>query len=91
MCGPNLSCLALCEVVNDQPNFAYFPGKGGRVSTLGKGGIYVVPQEEYVTTRFFIVNPSARSIGGADSQALVKDAIQQGRMTFLADDEDEDI
>jgi hypothetical protein len=82
--GHYLQCLALCEVVDDQPNFTYFPGKSGaRNPGNFNCGIFVVPQEEYVTTRFFIVQPQSGLT--LDSQKLVKDAIQQGKLTFLAD------
>ena len=45
--GQGTICMALCEVVDNRSKF-----------THATGGIFVVPQEEYVVTRYFLVNPS---------------------------------
>jgi hypothetical protein len=48
--GAGTMCMALCEVVDNRPKF-----------THSNGGIFVVPQEEYVVTRYFLVNPSGNA------------------------------
>jgi len=45
----------------------------------------VVPKEELVTTRFFIVNPeSGGAAARATAQAIVSEAVAEGKFRFLA-------
>ena len=79
-----LTCLAACEIVANLDEFTYHPGKPGARSG---GAIFVVPREDFVTTRFLIVNPKIEGGGGGGSrgtcQALVDEAIDKGKLAFL--------
>jgi len=82
MFGRSLTCLALCEIINKKEDFTLHPGSllpGGR-GGVGSG-YYVVPHEEYVTTRFFIVNP--QSTVNENSETIVTEATKQGKFQFL--------
>lgn len=48
MFGSSLKCLALCEIIDKKEDFTKYKDASG---------ILVVPREDIVTTRFFIVNP----------------------------------
>ena len=77
-----LQCLALCEIIDKKEDFTHWPGKGaGKVSGGLSDGIYVVPREEYVTTRFFIVNPASSS---DNADGIVRKALRTGNLGFLA-------
>jgi len=59
--------------------------KAASRSAGGLGEIYVVPKEELVTTRFFIVNPeSGGAAARATAQAIVSEAVAEGKFRFLA-------
>ena len=81
--GSSLTCLALCEIVDKKEDFTTYPGKDSRNSVAGggfSGGVYVVPQEELVTTRFLIVNPSSTP---AIADKFVRKAIDESKLDFL--------
>ena len=46
--SPGVACVALCEVINRPEQFTYVGG-------FGHDTIYVVPQEEFVMTRYFLL------------------------------------
>uniref|UniRef100_A0A7S2FMF6 Poly [ADP-ribose] polymerase n=1 Tax=Octactis speculum TaxID=3111310 RepID=A0A7S2FMF6_9STRA len=77
-----MTCLALCEIINREKEFTYYPGKGAaKGKKMNDQGIYVVPQEEYVMTRFLIVNPSMRKV--CDAQTIMDNARSQKKLSFL--------
>jgi len=93
--APSIKCMAMCEIIDKKEDFTYHPGKQGARSS-GNRGIYVVPKEEFVVTRFFFVNPAAgrpneprssappSSSGRSDSFEVMKEAIDSGRLGFLS-------
>ena len=68
--GSGVQCLALCEVIDQKDRF-----------THSSHGYYVVPQEELVTTRFFIVNAKNLSFSAS---AVVKEGETKGRLGCLS-------
>ena len=58
-----LTCMAMCEIIDHKEEFTFYPGKAGRDVRNDARGIYVVPKEEYVVTRFFFVNPQPGQLG----------------------------
>jgi hypothetical protein len=53
--GSSCTFMALCELINRPEEYAYYTEK-----------IMVVPKEEYISTRYFLVNPR----GAANSRSL---------------------
>ncbi len=71
MFGSRLTCLALCEIIDKKEDFTKYPDTTG---------IIVVPREDIVTTRFFIVNPDQVNVKSGN---LIDDAVKAGRLSFL--------
>ena len=84
----------MCEIIDKKEDFTYHPGQTERRGG-GLQGVYVVPKEEFVVTRFFFVNPKIGSTPGAgqsgsgstssgNSFEVMKEATKSGRLGFLS-------
>ena len=66
-----MTCMAMCEIIDKKEDFTYHPGKKGPRHPAANNGIYVVPKEEFVVTRFFFVNPviqqPSKGVGSSSS------------------------
>ena len=71
--GSGLQCLALCEVIAQKEAF--------KSVNVEAHNYYIVPQEDMVTTRFFIVN--AKKVGFSAS-AVIKESKTKGRLGCLS-------
>jgi len=54
--GAKPTFMALCEIVDRPKQFTHV-SRGGAVGGIHGGGIHVVPEEDFVMTRYFLVNP----------------------------------
>ncbi len=82
--GNQFRCLALCEIVDKKDDFTHYPGKMAGNKGFNRpldNAVYVVPRSEYVTTRFFIVNPRCHHDGiGIEAEELVRESFGQGKL-----------